>query len=171
MIPTVIGATMANMGQGGGCNNMVPFEKLPAERQEALATYYGGKIETLWTRVASDPRAAAKLVFGGKNGGLKSADGALRPANGALFEGVAPVSGPFTLVKLSVAGSGTGARGTWKSTASDGAEVFQTVDFKINDWKLGDAMMIHRIAITDAAQAPPVPDTMCVLGKDAQPLW
>lgn len=174
LIPTVIGATIANQRQGGDpCKAMVPYDEWPPERQEVWRTYYGRKIEAFWALTTSDPKSAAKLVRGGKTGGIKGEDGVVRPAGSqAVLDRVTPLTGPFTLVKLTLEGLGQATRGVWRSVDDEGRETLQTVDFKVNFWTMGsDAMVIHRIAITDAEHAPVTPDTMCSMAREAPPLW
>ena len=88
-----------------------------------------------------------------------------------MLTGVTPPDGPFSLVKVTPEGLGQAARGVWKSTDGQGREVFQVVDFRVNFWAWGDAMMIYRIMLTDAEHVPGLPDTACNLSHDAPALW
>jgi len=173
LIPTVIGATIANQGRGGDpCKDMVAFDQKPAEWHEAVRTSQGGKVEKFWALAKSDPKAASKMIAGGKAGGVKGPDGVVHPAGPSVLTGVTSLEGPFTLVKFTYEGLGQAGRGVWKSVDAEGHETLQTVDFRVNFWTWsGDPMVIERIAITDAEHAPETPDTMCSLKRDAPPLW
>lgn len=170
----VIAATISNqVGRGDPCKNMVAFDKLPLEQQDLKRRIYGSKVDEFWALAKTDPKAAAKLVHGGKKGGLKGLDGVVRPAgSSSMLHGVVPLNGPYTMVKVTHEALGQASRGVWKSAAVDGREVLQTVDFKVNFWTMGNyPMVIHRIAITEVANAPVTPDVMCSMAREAPPLW
>lgn len=168
-----VGVAVGNMiannmarGRANTCKVLIGFDERSAVWKDDVQKLHGVTVETFWSLAKSDPKAASKMVVGGKKGGIKGLDGVVRHSGPMLLKGIDLLEGPFALVKFTYESLGHNARGVWQS--ADGATL-QTVDFRLDGW--GGGWNIHRIVISDAANAPPTPDKMCSMEKEALPLW
>lgn len=163
---TVIGASIGRDNGRKPCTVLVTYEERSTVWRDNVHKLHGVTVETFWTLARTDPKAAVEMITGGKKGGIKGMDGVVRPVGPSLLEGLPLQEGPFTLVKFTYEGLGKAARGVWKS--ADGTTL-QTVDFRFHGWR--GQWDIHRIVISGVEHAPPTPDTMCSMAKEAPPLW
>lgn len=148
------------------CTVQISYEERSAVWRDNVQKLHGVTLETFWGLAKTDPKAAAKMIVGGKKGGVRGMDGVVRPAGPAMLDGLPPPEGPFALVKFTYEGLGKEARGVW--TSADGGTL-QTIDFRFTGWR--GSWEIHRIAISAPDRAVLTPDKMCDMSKEAPALW